>query len=326
VIITRTPLRITLGGGGTDLPSYYERFGGTLISAAINKYIFVAVNRTFTPGYFIKYSEMEAVDSVDQIRHSIIREVLKIHKVESSLELVSVADIPAGTGLGSSGAFTVGLLRAIYALRREHISSADLAAEACSIEIDRLGRAVGKQDQYISAFGGLACFDFHPDGSVSVSPLRLSTETMHDLEEHLLMFFTQISRDADVVLTDQKVRSESNDAEILENLHYVKQIGIDSRIALEEGDTLGFADLMLKHWEFKRSRSQNMTNSDIDRWYQVAIGAGATGGKLVGAGGGGFLLFYTRNPSQLRRAMSNLGLAELRFSFDHDGSSVLVRT
>lgn len=326
MIITRTPLRITLGGGGTDLPSYYERFGGSLIAAAINKYIFVSLNRTFTPGYLLKYSEMERVDEIDQIDHAIIREVLRGHALDPALELVSVADIPTGTGLGSSGTFTVGLLRAIYAQRREHVTSADLAEEACSIEIDTLGRAVGKQDQYIAAFGGLTCFDFQKDGRVQVSPLRLSNETMHDLEEHLLMFFTRFSRNAERVLYDQKTRSETEDDTMLENLHVVKRLGIESRHALEKGDTVAFAQLMLEHWKYKKSRTEGMSNGDIDRWYQSAMDAGAIGGKLVGAGGGGFLLFYTRNPAELRKVMTAEGLEELRFAFDYDGSTVLART
>ena len=326
MIITRTPLRITLGGGGTDLPSYYQRFGGSVIAAAINKYTFVSLNRTFTPGYLLKYSEMERVDKIDQIDHAIIREVLRCHDLDPALELVSVADIPTGTGLGSSGTFTVGLLRAVYAQRREHVASADLAEEACSIEIDVLGRAVGKQDQYIAAFGGLTCFDFQKDGSVHVSPLHISSETMHDLEEHLLMFFTRFSRNAEGVLQDQKSRSDSDDNAMLENLHVVKRLGIESRCALERGDTQGFAELMLEHWEYKKSRSRGMSNRDIDCWYQVAMDAGAIGGKLVGAGGGGFLLFYTSSPTELRRAMTAEGLEELRFAFDHDGSTVLART
>jgi D-glycero-alpha-D-manno-heptose-7-phosphate kinase len=326
LIITRTPLRITLGGGGTDLPSYYERFGGTLIAGAINKYVFVSLNRTFTPGYLLKYSDTERVDEIDEIQHPIIREVLRSHKLDPALELVSLADIPTGTGLGSSGTFTVGLLRAVYAERREHVASDALAEEACSIEIDVLGRAVGKQDQYIASFGGLTCFDFEKDGTVRVCPLHLSNETIHDLEAHLLMFFTRFSRNAEGVLNDQKTRSESDDTAILENLHVVKKLGIESRYALERGDTVGFGELMLEHWQYKKNRFGGMSNGDIDRWYQAAMDAGAIGGKLVGAGGGGFLLFYTRNPSELRDAMNMEGLEELRFAFDHDGSIVLART
>lgn len=326
MIITRTPLRITLGGGGTDLPSYYERFGGSLIAAAINKYIFVSLNRTFTPGYLLKYSELERVDKVDEIDHAIIREVLRTHELEPALELVSVADIPTGTGLGSSGTFTVGLLRAVHAQLRDHVPPVALAEEACRIEIEQLGRAVGKQDQYIAAVGGLTCFEFNQDGSVDVTPLRVSNETMHDLEEHLLMFFTKFSRNAEGVLEDQKVRSQSSDEAMLQNLHVVKRLGVESGRALETGDTVGFAELMREHWEYKKSRSQGMSNGDIDRWYQAGMDAGAVGGKLVGAGGGGFLLFYTRDPRSLREAMAAEGLEEMRFQFDHDGSIVLART
>jgi D-glycero-alpha-D-manno-heptose-7-phosphate kinase len=326
VIITRTPLRITLGGGGTDLPSYYERFGGSLIAAAINKYVFVSLSQTFTPGYLLKYSELERADKVDEIQHPIIREILRVHDLEPALELVSVADIPTGTGLGSSGTFTVGLLRAVHAQRREHISPASLAEEACWVEIERLNRAVGKQDQYIAAIGGLTCFEFHPDGAVDVSPLKISNETLHDLEEHLLMFFTRFSRNAEEVLLEQKSRSELSDESMLENLHVVKRLGIESRDALEEGDTLTFGALMHEHWERKKRRSREMSNGDIDRWYQAGMDAGAVGGKLVGAGGGGFLLFYTRDPASVRAAMAAEGLEELRFQFDHDGSIVLVRT
>ena len=241
MIITRAPLRITLGGGGTDLPSYYEQFGGFVLSAAISKYIFISVNRTFTPDYFLKYSALERVERVEQIEHPIIREVLLAHDIGPSVELVSMADIPSGTGLGSSGAFTVGLLHAVYAFLRDHVTAGDLADEACAIEIDRLCRAVGRQDQYVAAFGGVKCFDFKPDGQVAVSPLAMSTDTLHDLEEHLLMFFTGYSRDADMVLVEQKARSQGGDTQMIDNLHYVKELGLRSRAALEQGDTQGFA-------------------------------------------------------------------------------------
>jgi D-glycero-alpha-D-manno-heptose-7-phosphate kinase len=325
MIITRAPLRITLGGGGTDLPSYYEQFGGFVMSAAISKYIFISINRTFTPDYFLKYSALERVERAEQIEHPIIREVLLAHDIGPSIELVSMADIPAGTGLGSSGAFTVGLLHAVYAFLRDHVAAGDLADEACAIEIDRLRRAVGKQDQYVAAFGGVKCFDFKPDGQVGVSPLAMSTDTLHDLDENLLMFFTGYSRDADMVLVEQKARSEGGDRQMIDNLHYVKELGLRSRAALEEGDTLGFAALMHEHWEFKKKRSTSISNSNIDQWYQLGRDSGALGGKLVGAGAGGFLLFYTQDRHALRRAMAKAGLTEVRFTFDHDGSTVLAR-
>ena len=325
MIITRAPLRITLGGGGTDLPSYYEEFGGFVLSAAISKYVFIAINRTFTPDYFLKYSALERVERPEQIEHPIVREVLLAHDVGPSVEIVSMADIPSGTGLGSSGAFTVGLLHAVYAFRRDHVTAGDLAEEACAIEIDRLSRPVGKQDQYVAAFGGLKCFDFEPDGRVGASPLAVSTETLYDLEEHLLMFFTGYSRDADRVLGEQKQRSEGGDAQMIDNLHVVKELGLRSKAALEQGDTEGFAALMHEHWEHKKKRSTSMSNSSIDRWYQLGRDSGALGGKLVGAGAGGFLLFYSGDHRVLRQAMAVEGLTEVRFAFDHDGSTVIAR-
>ncbi len=325
MIITRTPLRITLGGGGTDLPSYYEQFGGFVLSAAISKHIFITINRTFTPDYFLKYSALERVERAERIEHPIVREVLLAHDVGPSVEVVSMADIPSGTGLGSSGAFTVGLLRAVYAFGRDHVTAGDLADEACVIEIDRLGRPVGKQDQYVAAFGGVKCYEFNPDGQVCVSPLAMSTEILHDLEEHLLMFFTGYSRDADRVLVEQKTRSEGGDTQMIDNLHFVKELGLRSKAALEQGDTEGFAMLMHEHWEHKKKRSTSISNSSIDRWYQLGRDSGALGGKLVGAGAGGFLLFYTLDTRTLRRAMAAAGLTEVRFAFDHDGSTVLAR-
>ena len=325
MIITRTPLRVSLGGGGTDLPSYYRDHGGFVIAAAINKYIFVAINRTFTDDYFLKYSALERVDSPEHIEHPIVREAFMAHEVKPSIEMVSVADIPAGTGLGSSGAFTVGLLRAIYAHQRDHATPQMLAEEACGIEIAQLGRPVGKQDQYIAAFGGFTCFTFDKDGTVSIAPLITSAETLHDLEEHLLMFFTGYSRDAEHMLEDQKTRSEEGDPSMIDNLHFVKEVGLASKEALEAGDTEQFAALMHEHWVRKRERSTGMTNAMIDRWYQKGIENGALGGKLVGAGAGGFLLFYAHDPKVLRAAMAAEGLDEVRFLFDSDGSVVLAR-
>jgi D-glycero-alpha-D-manno-heptose-7-phosphate kinase len=325
MIITRAPLRITLGGGGTDLPSYYERFGGFVMSAAISKYIFIAVNRTFTRDYFLKYSGLERVERAGDIEHPIVREVLLAHDVGPAVEIVSMADIPSGTGLGSSGTFAVGLLHAVYAFCRNHVSADNLANEACAIEIDRLQRPVGKQDQYVAAFGGVKYFDFLPGGKVVVSPLAISADTMYDLEEHLLMFFTGYSRGAHQVLVEQKSRSEGGDPQMIDNLHYVKELGLRSKTALEQGDAESFAGIMHEHWEHKKKRSASMSNHNIDRWYQLGREAGAVGGKLVGAGAGGFLLFYTRNPRALRRAMAAEGLNEVRFTFDHDGSTVIAR-
>jgi D-glycero-alpha-D-manno-heptose-7-phosphate kinase len=325
MLITRTPLRVSLGGGGTDLPSYYKHSGGFVISAAISKYVYIGINRTFTNDYFIKYSELERVTDAADIRHPIIREALRLHNVGPSLEIVSLADIPSGTGLGSSGTFTVGLLRALYAFRRDHVVTSALAEEACHIEIDLLRRAVGKQDQYIAAFGGLTCFEFCPDGEVRISPLRITNETLHDLEEHLLLFFTGYSRDADVMLADQKSKSESGDKTMLENLQTIGRIGEHVRDALEAGDTRAFADLMDQHWQQKRVRTSGMSTNRINDLYELGLANGALGGKLVGAGAGGFLLFYAKDPRALRAAMGAENMLELRFAFDFDGSTVIVR-
>lgn len=325
MLISRTPLRISLGGGGTDLPSYYSRHGGFVVSAAIDRYVYIAINRTFTDDYFLKYSALERVRAVDEIQHPIMRLALELHAPGPGLEIVSVADIPAGTGLGSSGSFTVGLLRALHGFKRQPVTHGDLAEEAAHIEIDLLREPAGKQDQYIASFGGLTCFEFREDGIVHVSPLSISTATLHDLDEHLLMFFTGYSRSASALLGDQQSRTESNDEEMIANLDHIKRIGLETRHVLETGDTTRFGELMHEHWLHKKERSPGITNENLDRWYDTAIESGALGGKLVGAGGGGFLLFYTRDQARLREAMTAERLTEVRFSFDHDGSTLIVR-
>jgi D-glycero-alpha-D-manno-heptose-7-phosphate kinase len=319
-------MRISIGGGGTDLPSYYRRKGGSVLSAAIDKYVYLAVNSTFTDDYLLKYSVHERVARVDEIEHSLIREVLRRYQIRPGIEIVSVADIPAGTGLGSSGSFVVGLLRALHAYAHQQCSVQALAEEACHIEIDLLADPVGKQDQYIAAFGGLMRFDFHPDDSVDVDRLPVSAETLADLEDHLLLFFTGYSRSASSILADQKDRSERDDDVMIANLDLVNDLGVQIGAALEAGDTSRFAELMHEHWTYKRQRSTGITNSRIDEWYETARRNGALGGKLVGAGAGGFLLFYADDPRRVRAAMTESGLAEVRFGFDHDGSVVLARS
>jgi D-glycero-alpha-D-manno-heptose-7-phosphate kinase len=325
MIITRTPLRISIGGGGTDLPSYYRRRGGFVISAAINRYVYIAINDTFTGDYVIKYSALERVDSVEDIAHPVVREALRLHPIGGAKEIVSIADIPAGTGLGSSGAFTVGLLRALYAYKREHVTAGALAEEACHIEMDILKEPVGKQDQYITAYGGISCFEFDVDGRVRVSPLTISNDTLRDLEENLLLFFTGYSHKAGEVLAEQDRRSSAGDEAMLAGLAETEAIGRCIGSALEVGDTQEFGALMHGHWLAKRERSVHMSNADIDRWYQLGIDNGAIGGKLVGAGAGGFLLFYAKEAPRLREAMGREGLTEVRFFFDHDGSTMTTR-
>lgn len=324
MIITRSPLRITLGGGGTDLPSYYRHFGGFLLSAAIDKYVFVTVTRPFVQGIYLKYSRLEKVDRVDEVQHPIIREALRLlNGAASQIEITTLADIPAGTGLGSSGSFTTALLKALYAHERDILHPAELAQLACEIEIDKLGEPVGKQDQYIAAYGGATCFEFNPDDTVCARPLRMSTDSLHHLEDHLLLFFTGFSRSAGAVLQDQKSRTTEGDAEMLNNLHYVKDLGMRSRCALERGHLDEFGALMNEHWEHKKQRSNGMSNAQIDEWYELARKHGALGGKLVGAGGGGFLLFYAEQQRLLQEAMRSAGLQEVRFRFDFEGTKVV---
>ena len=323
--ITRSPLRITLGGGGTDLPSYYEKFGGFLVAAAIDRYVYVTITRPFAPSIHLKYSDIEQVQTVDEIRHPIIREALRMQNLRTpQIEITTLADIPAGTGLGSSGSFTTALIKALYAHRRRLLHSSEVAKLACEIEIERLKEPVGKQDQYIAAYGGLTCFEFHQDGTVHARPLAVSMDTMWDLEDNLLLFFTGFSRNAGSILQEQKNRSQELDAEMLANLHYVKDLGIRSQQALESGDCALFGELMHEHWQHKKQRSTQMSNEQIDEWYELGRCNGALGGKLVGAGGGGFLLFYTEDRKRLRQAMAKAGLEEMRFRFDFEGTKVLL--
>ena len=325
MIIARSPLRVSLGGGGTDLPSYYREHEGFLLAAAIDKYVFVTVMRPFTPGVFLKYSNLEHVNKISEIKHPIIREVLAMGELEvPQVEITTLADIPSGTGLGSSGSFTTALIKAVYAHRRKLILPQDLAELACHVEIDRLQEPIGKQDQYIAAYGGLTCFTFHKDDRVTAEPLKISRETMYDLEDHLLLFFTGFSRSAGGILKDQKVRTQKNDNEMLKNLHYVKELGLRSREALESGNGEGFGKIMHEHWEHKKKRSGGMSNPKIDEWYELGMKNGAGGGKRVGAGGGGFLMFYAGDRQKLRHAMARAGLEEVRFRFDFEGTKIVL--
>ena len=325
MIITRSPLRITLGGGGTDLPSYYRNYEGFVISAAIDKYVYVSVIRPFTPGIFLKYSSLEHVEHVDQVQHPIIREAIRMLDFKTpQLEITTLADIPAGTGLGSSGSFTTALLKSLFVHRKRLLHPSELARLACEIEINRLGEPIGKQDQYIAAFGGITCFWFHADGEVEAKPLQISMDTLHDLEDNLLLFFTGFARGAGSILKDQDIRSQHADPEMLQNLHYVKDLGFRSQCALEAGQSAEFGEILHEHWLYKRRRSSGMSNPQIDEWYELGRANGAIGGKLVGAGGGGFLMFYAENRQRLRQAMSKAGLEEVRFHFDFEGTKVLL--
>ena len=327
MIIARSPLRVTLGGGGTDLSSYYREHEGFLIAAAIDKYVYVTAMRPFTEGVYLKYSQLEHVKKVADIQHPIIREVLHLLDFKTpQIEITTLADIPAGTGLGSSGSFTTALLKALYTHRKRHLHQEELAKLACHIEIDKLGEPIGKQDQYVAAVGGVTCFTFHKDDKVTAVPLAVSMDTMFDLEDNLLLFFTGYSRSASGILKDQKDRSQKNDADMLSNLHYVKDLGYRSKEALESGRIELFGELMHEHWENKKRRSGGMSNQKIDEWYALGMRNGAVGGKLVGAGGGGFLMFMAHDRNKLRQAMAGAGLEEVRFRFDFEGTKVSMHS
>ncbi len=325
MIIARSPLRITLGGGGTDLPSYYREHGGFLIAAAIDKYVYVTVMRPFVRGIFLKYSKLEHVEQVEDVMHPIIREAIRALDFKTpQLEITTLADIPSGTGLGSSGSFTTALLKALYVHRRRLVHPSELAATACDIEINRLKEPIGKQDQYIAAYGGITCFRFNGNDEVEAFPLNISMDTLFDLEDNLLLFFTGYARSAGSILKDQDDKSRMADAEMLNNLHYVKELGYRSQKALEAGRAAEFGEILHEHWLHKRKRSSGMSNPQVDEWYELGRANGAIGGKLVGAGGGGFLMFYAQDRNKLRHAMARAGLEEVRFRFDFEGTKILL--
>ncbi len=325
MIITRSPLRISLGGGGTDLPSYYQEHTGFLIAAAIDKYVYITIHQTFVPDGILKYSKLERVAKTDDIEHPIIREALRLTGLEvRALEISSMADIPAGTGLGSSGSFTTALLQALHAHKKNLIQPAELAEQACTIELEKLHEPIGKQDQYIAAYGGITCFRFLPDGRVEAWPLQISEETLFNLEDNLLLFFTGYSRSASKILKEQDDKSKAADKDMVDNLHFVKDLGFQSQRALESGDLDEFARLMDVHWQRKKERSGGMSNPQINEWYDLAMANGALGGKLIGAGGGGFLMFYAHDKAKLRHAMRGAGLKEVRFRFDFEGTRTVI--
>ncbi len=320
VVFSRAPLRISLGGGGTDLPSYYREHGGFLVAGAIDKYVYMLMHTVFQRRYRMKYSETEDVEEIGEIRHPILREALGRHWRGNPLEIASVADVPAGTGMGSSGSFTVALLKGLAHARRTSIAAGPLAEAACEIEIDVLREPCGKQDQYVAAHGGICAYTFAPDGSVEVEPLELSTPTLRSLREQMLLFYTGEARSAATVLSDQDQRTQAGDAEMIENLHTTKEIGRRSRELLLGGDLFAYAETLHEHWLNKRRRSPGMATERIDDLYTLARRSGVVGGKLVGAGGGGFLLVYARNPADTRQAMAAAGATELPFDFEFIGA------
>lgn len=326
MIISRAPVRFSLGGGGTDLPSYYEQFGGFLVSAAIDSYIYVTANKRFYDDIRLAYSETEIVPNVDSIRHRIFREALRMTDIGHGIELASVADLPSNSGLGSSSSFTVALLNALHTYKREFVSSKQLAEEACELEMVRLGEPSGKQDQYIAAYGNVTAFTFDKDGTVHVEPVPVRDEVLDELQNNLLIMYSGIERPAKVVLSEQGKRVKKADSATVEGMHRIKEIGHEVYRLLVDGDTDRYGELLHEHWMRKRKLASKMTDDRIDGYYETARKAGAIGGKLMGAGGGGFFMFYTRpvDKRHVYEAMIKRGLKPLRFRFDLDGARIVA--
>jgi D-glycero-alpha-D-manno-heptose-7-phosphate kinase len=327
VILARAPLRIALGGGGTDLPSYYEKYGGFILSAAIDKYIYVYLNRPCADDQIrVKYTRYEEVTTPQEVRHDLVRPALIELGVQDNIEITSMADVPAGTGLGSSATYLVALLTGLHELKRERIPTQALAEEACHIEMDLAGHAVGKHDHYLAAFGGITCLEIERDGRVTVSPLDISTTAADELRHNVLLFFTGITRNADSILREQKLDTSSAQPEVVESLHRTLELGRQVKAALEAGRVDDFGLLLHEHCENKKRRSALISNPAVDRWYSIARECGAIGGKIVGAGGGGFLLLYCSGAAKaaVREALAREGLREMPFAFDYDGAKVML--
>lgn len=337
MIVSRTPFRLPIGGGGTDLPSYYQNYEGFLITAAIDKYMYINVNE---PAVFnkikINYSKTEIVDpqNIDLIQHEIVRETLKYLKISKPLEISSMADLSAGTGMGSSSTYTVGLLKALHTMNEQHLSIQDLAEEACKIEMDLIGKSIGKQDQYAAAYGGIIELHIDRTGKVNVVPIPLHQETIYELEHRLMMFSTHVERDANVILKEQshKVASAhqkdlaSQDQEPLQAMHQIKEIGSQMRDALLRDQLDRIGELMHEHWLCKKRISNKISSSQIDGWYELAMQNGALGGKIMGAGGGGLFVFFVNNSDRrrLRRTLEGAGLKYVDFKFDFEGVKILA--
>jgi D-glycero-alpha-D-manno-heptose-7-phosphate kinase len=327
MILARAPYRISLGGGGTDLPSYYQEHGGFILSAAVNKYLYIYANRPAADDFIrLKYSRYEQVSTPDEIQHDLVRPALKLLGIGGSLEIASMADVPAGTGLGSSGTYLVALLTALYELKREKVPTQALAEQACDIEMNIAGHPAGKHDPYLAAFGGFTCLDIDTAGRVKVSPLNISITAVEEFRSNVLLFYTGLTRSSSEILGDQRQDTERGERTVIESLHKTKELGYQIKDALEQGDLERFGLLLDEHWQNKKRRSNKISDSRIDQWYEVVKGCGGLGGKIMGAGGGGFFMFFCPNQckGKIRKALAEAGLREMPYDFDFEGAKVLV--
>jgi D-glycero-alpha-D-manno-heptose-7-phosphate kinase len=325
MIITRTPFRLTLGGGGTDLPSFYCEHGGFVLAVGIDKYMYLNVNTPILEDFIrVQYSKTEIVNHAEDVQHTLAREALRFFHIDNGIEIVSIADIPAGTGLGSSSCYLVGLLNAMHTLTQTPTNPLGLAEEACHIELQRLQKPIGKQDQYMAAFGGLTALEISPNGQVDVRRLCLGVELVEALENNLLLFYTGAARDAVSILAKQDSAAKQKKNSVMRGLSEIKDIGIEIQQSIVRGNLRRFGELLDLHWQTKKRLSDGITNAKIDEWYALAKQKGAIGGKISGAGGGGFLMLYCEeDKSGLREALRRAGLRELNFRFDFEGSKVV---
>lgn len=327
MILSQAPLRISLGGGGTDLPSYASEFGGFVLSVSIDKYVYICLNRPAADNLIrVKYSRYEQVATVDEIQHDLVRPAMQLLGVESNLEIVSISDVPDGTGMGSSGSYLVALLTAMYEMKRERVPREAIAEQACHIEMNLARHSVGKHDHYMAAFGGFTCLDIHRDGKVVVTPLHMSLSTVEELRSSLLLFYTGISRSSRGILKSQEEDTLSANPDVLDSLHRTKEIGYRAKECLEAGRVDEFGILLDEHWQNKKRRSTSISNGKIDRWYETAKSHGSLGGKVIGAGGGGFLLLYCPGHAKpaVREALTTEGLSEMPFDFDFAGAKTTM--
>jgi D-glycero-alpha-D-manno-heptose-7-phosphate kinase len=323
MIVSKTPLRMSFVGGGSDLPVFYRKYGGAVVSTAINKFVYLTVNKKFDNHIRIAYSRVEEPASVDKIKHPLVREALRLVRNQGGIEIMSIADIPAkGTGLGSSSSYTVGLLHALYAYKGQFASADRLAREACEIEIERCGEPIGKQDQYAAAFGGFNFIEFNPDDSVSVEPIICKRETLQQLQANLLVFYTGITRSASALLKTQQAAVAGERAK-QDTMRQMVELARLLKVELQKNHLNAFGEIIHENWLLKRSLSRGVSTGAIDRWYKKARRAGAVGGKLLGAGSGGFLMFYAprERHEAIARALAELRLVE--FQFEPQGSRII---
>lgn len=322
MIVSKTPLRMSFVGGGSDLPAFYREEVGAVLSTSIDKYMYICVNRKFDGRIRISYTRTEDVEHWQQVEHPLVREALNLIGIDGGIEIASMADIPSkGSGLGSSSTYTVGLLNVLYAYRNQFASKEKLARQACEIEIDRCGEPIGKQDQYAAAYGGLNLIRFHPDDSVSVDPVICKPDLLQQIEDSILVFFTGRTRSASAVLANQSAAMQTTDRRAL--MRRMVKLAFDMKEQLESGTLDHFGDLLDENWRLKAQLTSGISDPQIDTWYAKGMANGALGGKLLGAGNGGFMMFYAPKERHTQIATALADLEPVKFRFDRTGAQIV---